>query len=389
MAPLPNLVSGHFDPVLISYVQDQYFACRVTQPLLLEQLREIGIDISSGQLNEILTENQDKFHTEKEGLLQTGLAVSKYAQVDDTGARHEGKNGFSTCISNEFFTYFASSSSKSRINFLEILRAGHTDYIINEDAITYMKQQGLRIATITCLEEAINKHFSDKDAWQKHLLSLGIGKSRHVQIATEAALIASALFHGLSRDMVILSDDAGQFNILVHALCWIHVKRIINKLIGFNDEQRSALKAVRDQIWRLYQQLKIYKLSPTDDLRKEIETDFETIFTQKTCFETLNQALARLNKNKPELLRVLDYPMIPLHNNGCETDVREAVTKRKVSGGTQSDLGRRARDTFLSLKRTCRKLGVSFWRYLKDRNAAVQNIPNLADLITEKASIKA
>lgn len=91
MAPLPDHVSGHFDSVLISYIQHQYFSCRVTQPLLLEQLREFGIDISSGQLNQILTEDNDDFHSEKESILQTGLTVSAYAQTDDTGLRHKGK----------------------------------------------------------------------------------------------------------------------------------------------------------------------------------------------------------------------------------------------------------------------------------------------------------
>jgi hypothetical protein len=326
---------------------------------------------------------------EKESLLQAGLAASKYAQADDTGARHEGKNGFSTCISNDLFTYFASGGSKSRINFLEILRAGHSDYVINEDAIAYMQEERLKKALVASLNDASSKYFPDKAAWLSHIDDLGISRPRDVRVVTEAALLASALSHGLPHDMVILSDDAGQFNILIHALCWVHAERLINKLIGFNDDHRSALKAVRDQIWQLYAQLKLYKASPTQKLRMDIEESFASIFTQKTCFETLNQALARLYKNKSELLRVLDYPMIPLHNNGCETDVREAVTKRKVSGGTQSDLGRRARDTFLSLKRTCRKLGVSFWKYLNDRNAALGNIPNLALLIAEKATAQA
>ena len=253
-----------------------------------------------------------------------------------------------------------------------------------------MRRQKLKQDIVELIESAADKYFADKKKWQEHLAALGIDGERHVRIVTEAALLASAISHGLSRDLVILSDDAGQFNILLlaHALCWIHAERIINKLVGFNDDQREALKAVRSQIWDLYQKLKQYKETPTDTLRIEIDSDFERIFTQKTCFETLNQALARLYKNKSELLCVLDHPSTPLHNNGCETDVREAVTKRKVSGGTQSDLGRRARDTFLSLKRSCRKLGVSFWRYLNDRNSAARNIPVLSQLIIEKAGAK-
>jgi len=385
IADLPGHVSSHFDSVLISYIQHQYFACRVTQPLLLGQLHEIGIDISSGQLNEILTENHDSFHAEKEGVLQAGLATSKYIQTDDTGARHEGKNGFSTCISNELMTYFASTSSKSRINFLEILRAGHGDYLINEIAVLYMKEQRIKKHILGSLQKA-EKHFSNKEEWEKHLLSLGIKNPRQVRIATEGALMGSAISHGLSPDLVILSDDAGQFNVMVHALCWVHAERLIHKLIGFNDQHRSEISGVRDQIWTLYQQLKVYKTSPSNPLKLEIQLKFDGIFTQKTSFQTLNLALARLYKNKNELLRVLDYPFIPLHNNSCETDMREKVTKRKVSGGTQSELGRRARDTFLSLKCTCRKLKVSFWKYLKDRNAAAQNIPSLSSLIMERAA---
>jgi hypothetical protein len=248
-----------------------------------------------------------------------------------------------------------------------------------------MKQHGIKKSALESLQKA-EKHFSNKEEWQKHLLALGIENSRQAQIATEGALMGSAISHGLSPDMVILSDDAGQFNVLVHALCWVHAERLINKLIGFNDQHRSDISSVRGQIWTFYQQLKDYKASPSDALKLVIRLKFDAIFTQKTSFQTLNLALARLYKNKKELLRVLDYPFIPLHNNACETDIREKVTKRKVSGGTQSEVGRLARDTFLSLKCTCRKLKVSFWKYLKDRNAAAKNIPSLASLIMERAA---
>ena len=389
IAPLPPEVAGHFASTLISYIQYQYSGCRVTQPLLLEQMHEIGIDISSGELNAILTEEKEIFHEEKEDILKAGLDVSKYIQADDTGARHKGQNGYCTCIASDLFTYFSSSESKSRANFLGLLRVVYEDYIINDDSLTYMKQYGLRKDIVDLLTSASNKVFANESEWKSHLASLGIASCRHIKIATESALLGSAIDHGLSRDLPILSDDAGQFNILVHALCWVHMERIIHKLIGFNDEQRQAVQNVRDQIWNLYKKLKAYKEHPESNLRVEIESDFEVIFSQTTSFETLNQALKRIYNNKAELLRVLDYPDIPLHNNGCETDVREQVTKRNVSGGTRSAYGRFARDTFLSLKKTCRKLGISFWKYLNDRNATVQNIPHLAQLIRNRAASNA
>ena len=219
----------------------QYFSCRVTQPLLLDLIRDLGIDISSGQLNEILTEDKEAFHIEKAGILSAGLTVSVYIQTDDTGARHEGKNGYCTCISNDLFAFFSSSPSKSRINFLGILRAGHEDYLLNADAADYMVTYNLPKKVIELILGTKTQLFANQKAWACHLDILGITSPRHIQIATEAALLASAVEHGLSRDLVILSDDAGQFNVLIHALCWVHAERTINKLIGFTDEQRAAV----------------------------------------------------------------------------------------------------------------------------------------------------
>ncbi len=60
--------------------------------------------------------------------------------------------------------------------------------------------------------------------------------------------------------------------------------------------------------------------------------------------------------HKDELLRVLTFPQLPLHTNAAENDIREYVTRRKISGGTRHDNGRRVRDTFTGLKKTCRAL---------------------------------
>jgi len=92
-----------------------------------------------------------------------------------------------------------------------------------------------------------------------------------------------------------------------------------------------------------------------------------------------------IREHKADLLRVLDRPEVPLHNNGMESDIRGYVKVRKISGGTRSAAGRRCRDTFASLKKTCRKLGVRFWDYLQDRVRGLGQIPRLADLIRQKA----
>ena len=116
IAPFPPEVipGSHFGPTLICFIIHQYHHQHVTQPLLWEQLDQLGIDISTGQLSRILTEGKDTFHHEKDQLLPTALAVSPYVQVDDTGARHQGRNGYCTQIGNELFASFESTDSKSR-----------------------------------------------------------------------------------------------------------------------------------------------------------------------------------------------------------------------------------------------------------------------------------
>ncbi len=85
--------------------------------------------------------------------------------------------------------------------------------------------------------------------------------------------------------------------------------------------------------------------------------------------------------NKSDLLKVLEKPYLLLHNNLSERDIRDYVKKRKISGSTRSENGRKARDTFASLKKTCKKLGISFLAYLKDRVLGDGKIPCLGESV--------
>lgn len=382
---LPDSVEGHFNAELRGFALQQHYHCHVTQPLLLEELRDRGVDISSGQVSRILTERNDAFHREKGDVLGAGLDVSDYIHVDDTSARHAGKNGYCTHIGNDLFAWFESTGSKSRVNFLGLLRKGHGDYVINDDALEYIKRRSVPQPLLARLATDANKHFETEEDWKDHLARMAITKERHVRIATEGALLGSVLYHGFSKELVILSDDAGQFNILLHALCWIHAERTIHKLVPCNDEESKVLEELRDRIWQLYRDLKTYKEAPDEKTKDELEKRFDELFATSTCSEVLNAALQRVGNNKKELLLVLDRPDIPLHNNLSERDIREYVKKRKISGGTRSDAGRRSRDTFISLKKTCRKLGLSFWDYLYDRVSKAAQIAPLPDLIRAQA----
>jgi len=383
---LPAYLNGkHFGPTLIGFILYQYYQCHVTQPLLLEQLDEFDIDISAGNLNNLLIEEKDRFHQEKDRILAVGLEVSNYINVDDTGARHNGKNGYCTHIGNEYFSWFESTGSKSRINFLKLMRAGKSDFLINMDAICYMQSNKLPQKPLQSIIDNQGMIFANDAQWDAFLTNNNIVKDRHVQIATEGVLIGSIIEHGISKHLVIVSDDAGQFNVLLHALCWIHANRAIDKIIPFTDQATKDLKAVKDQIWRLYKKLKTYKENPNVSEKKRLDQMFGEIFTQTTSSASLNAALKRINNNKSELLLVLERPDIPLHNNAAENAIREYVKKRKISGSTRSESGRQCRDTFTSLKKTCRKLDISFWQYLKDRIEKICLIPDLSELIRQCA----
>ena len=391
-APLPDGIQGHFGPQLRRFVLAQYHQGQVAVPRLVEMLRAIGIFISKRQVVRLLIEGQDPFLNETAEVLRAGLSSAPWITADDTGARHKAKNGFCTQIGNEHFTWFGTTESKNRGNFLNLLRAGHSDYVINDEALAYMRQRNLAAHVITRLTSHPDRHFADQESWTAYLTKLGITALKvnpdPVEIATEGALWGSIKAHGLLPDTVIISDDAGQFNVGEHGLCWVHAERLVYKLEAFTDENRKAQRHIRSLIWRFYRDLKAYRLAPSEKRKASLTARFDRIFTRKTGFVTLDRLLQRLHANKAELLKVLERPEIPLHTNGSENDIRSVVTKRKVSGGTRSDVGRDCRDGFLGLAKTCKKLGIAFWDYLGSRLgvSGQPEVPRLADIVKHRCA---
>lgn len=380
-----NLKGKHFGPDLIAYCLDQYYARGITRPQLLEQLHGFGITISSGELDNLLILDKDVFHEEKAAVFEAGLSHSDYLNADDTGARHDGKNGVCTHIGSPLFSYFESTSSKSRINFLEILRGRHKDYLLSEEALLYAFEQGISEKTQEILDDNVDKRFRDKESWKGFLERAGITTEKDVRVATEAALLGSAVAHGLRPDMNLITDAAGQFNILIHSLCWVHEERHYRKFIALHEEEKKLIATIRNGIWELYEALKKHKAMPTLESKKWIDTRFDSLFGCQTTSTAINELLKNSQSRKEGLLKVLDYPWVPLHNNDSERDIREYVKRRKISGSTRSDLGRKARDTFTSLRKTCVKLRVCFLGYLRDRVGECCQIKPLAQLIAEKA----
>ena len=387
---LPKGVSSHFGPNLKRFILSQYHQGQVTIPRLTAQLTGLGIEISKRQIVRLLSGKQDAFLKENIEVLRAGLASASWLTVDDTGARHKAQNGFCTHIGNDRFAFFATTASKSRLNFLELLRAGRDDYVLNEATLAYMREHKLPKATIA-LFEGEEQRFPGRDAFMAHLQKLGLTDLKvrpdPVQIATEAALWGSVTEQGLLEGIVIVSDGAGQFRIAEHALCWVHAERLIHKLDTFCEAHVQAKERIRARIWRLYKALKAYRQTPAPRRASELERRFDAIFSAETGFATLDRLLARLHAQKNELLMVLKRPDIPLHTNGSENDIRCQVTRRKISAGTRSDEGRDSRDAFLGLMKTCAKQAISFWDYLGDRLGVLEApaVTSLAALVCQNA----
>lgn len=388
VAALPPGILGGFGPEVRRFIAAGHYQGQVTSERLTALLSGMGLHISKRQVVRLLSKGLEALVAEDEAVLRTGLATARWISVDDTAARHAGKDGFVTQLGDDRFAVFRTTMSKSRRSFLSLLQAGRTDYIVNDQALAMMRRLAMPAPLIARLARRRARRFSDEAAWQAHLKALGLDRIKvapaAARIATEGALWGALCEQGLLDGTVILSDGAGQFAVGDHAQCWVHAERLVHKLQPSTPAERSAVDIQRSLIWWFYADLKAYKRQPDPKRASMMRARFSRIFTRKTGYIMLDRLLARLHRHKHELLRVLERPDIPLHTNASENDIRAVVTKRKISGGTVSEPGKIARDTMLGLMKTCAKLGVSYYRFLGDRFAVqgAPTVPRLTRLIT-------
>lgn len=381
-----SLQNTHFGQTLKAYILHQYYYCGVTQPLLYSSLRDFGVDISAGQINAILTEKKEYFHEEKETLLQQAISLKEELRTDDTGAFHLFKNASCNCINSDLFTYFTTTFSKNRINFLNILRQENKEYTLNQEALDYLQRYRFSSIHQQLLQEYQQGKviLPNKEAFNEYCKKHQITAEHTLIKVEEAFLMGTLIEKGFSNQTLIHSDGAYQFNLFEHSLCWKHAERPLVNLKIYNAYQEKEYQKRKHKFWTLYQNLKLFKNDPSPQKAKTLEKDFDDLCEETPFYFSLNEVLKNLKKQKEKLLKVLIYPQVSLHNNDSERDIREMVKRRKISGSTRSENGRKAKDTFLSLKKTCLKLGVSFWEYLLDRINQEFQIEPLKDLMLQK-----
>nr|WP_245517878.1 cell division protein ZapB [Rhizobium leguminosarum] len=127
IAPLPAGIRGGYGASLRRFCLMLHNHGQITTQRLTTLLNDVGVEISKRQVIRFLTERLDGFHAEDAAVLHAGLVSAPFVTVDDTGARHANRNFHTTQIGGEQFTAFRTTPSKSRLNFLALLRGNYQD----------------------------------------------------------------------------------------------------------------------------------------------------------------------------------------------------------------------------------------------------------------------
>jgi hypothetical protein len=366
-----------------------YYQGRVTQNKIHKILTSIGILISPAEVCRIINFIPENVAQERKEAREEAIKKHKYIQVDDTGARIQGRAAFTFVLCNPHFTDFRTFESKSRMSFVQALWGDQLPlYRISRNAIADLKGK-IGKKYIKELERLKGDLFYTRDQFERKILRRSPldelpDKSRD-DVITECAIAGYQGTHSsiLARPSVILSDDGKNFKRLcrLHALCWIHEIRHYRQMHVFSDYHEKILNGFLNRAWKLYRRIQSYQRHPCVEEKKRIQKEFDDLFTTNTGFLRLDEYLPNSYARKKGLLLALEYPSLPLHNNVSETDLRERVIKRKISYGNRSWAGVIAWDTYMSLMYTCRKLKISFWRYLQDRICRKMEIPALYQVI--------
>jgi len=393
LAQLPRGYEGQFGPGIKALTLAFYFGMGTSEPKILEFYANVGIQISEGELSNLLIKDQASFHAEKVAVYETGLQSSPWQQTDDTLTRVDGQNQHCHIVCNPVYTAYHTRPTKERLSVLDVLRNGRQRiFRLNAEALGYLENLPWS-KTAWCSLQSWATESGEQDLEESAFLERLEATLPKLSQQQRKALIdaaAVAAYHAETDFPVVqalVCDDAPQFNWLSREmmLCWVHAGRPFKKLIPVVALHRELLAGFLKQFWDYYDQLLAYRQKPTSEEALRLEIEFDHLFSTPTGYDELDQRIAKTRAKKASLLLVLKYPELPLHNNAAELGVRQRVRKRDVSFGPRTQDGVQAWDTFATLAATTKKLGVSFYRYLHDRISAEHQIPPLADLVEKRA----
>ena len=311
------LEATSFGPELKAFILTMYFELRITENLIHKFLKGFGLDISEGQISNIIIKDKAKeFTEEKEQILATGIENSKGINIDDSGFRENGINKYINIVCGLLFSVFIVNENKKGKTIENMLKGFN-----------------IRGKPLTC---------DDAPQWKKTLLGMLI------------------------------------------QLCWVHEERHYQKLNPIIKKHRKELDLKISQIWEYYNDLKKYKKKPTEEFKQKMLNEFDDIFNIASDYPALDKRLKLTYAKKEELLLVLDYPDIDIHNNLSENGIRSAVIKRKISNGTRTDQGTVAWENHLSISSTCKKNNIRYYDYILEIFKCENHKTSLSDAIKQK-----
>lgn len=351
--------------------------CNMSESCILDFFQNFGIEISSAYILNQWTK-----------IIEAGLASTTYQQMDDTSARVSGENYYTQILCNLFYSAYFTVPHKNRLTVLDVLRNfAPRQYLYNLLAISLLEDFNLSKKIRQAVDQQLTKDiFFDEDAFDLLLDGINPGPLQRARILDACAIAAYREQTSIPVAEILMCDDAPQFKMLTRyiALCWIHDGRHYKKLQPVVPQHKTALDEFLAQYWFFYHRLKGYKEDPSYEQPVNLSQEFDALFSTKTGYEQLDERVAKTRAKRDALLLVLDCPELPLHNNASELAARVQVRKRDVSLHTMSKAGTEAKDTFMTISQTARKLGVRTYEYILDRVSGKFKLPSLARLIRGK-----
>jgi len=392
LAALPAGYKGEFGPRVRTQVLVLYYASQMTEVKIHEWLSEVGIQISMGQISNMLIKGQDVFHQEASASYKASLEASPWQHIDDTGTRVNGDNQYCHLVDSPLATHYRTLPSKSRLTVLKVLlNQKRLMFCLNQETLQLLEKlkvphKSIQIINTLPREQALEEVFIQQwiDCHLPHL--------NHTQQQAVLSALAIAAYHAQTDFPIVellICDNAPQFKLITRelALCWVHEGRHYKKLDPSIAHHQQLHKQFLSSFWSFYQRLNTYRQQPDEQEATRLEQQFERLFTTQTGYDALDKLIIRTYCHKTQLLTFLHHPDILLHNNPAELGVRHRVRKRKISFGPRVADGVQAWDTFMSLFATTRKLGINFHQYLEDRISNLQLILPLPDLIRRQAQL--
>jgi hypothetical protein len=392
LGELPSGYHGQFGPGVRAWVLTLYYEGGMSEPKILSILQTVGLQISAGQLSDMLIKDQEAFHSESADVVRAGIESSPWHHLDSTGTRVNGINQHCHVLCNPLYTFYCTTPFKDRLSMLRVLLGG-SDLLFhfNAQALTLMEQLGISAKWQTRLsaifgEEQVFTEEQVERVLTSQLPNMGPTVRKNVKDALAIAAYRTQTAYPVVT--LLLCDDAPQFNALTVelALCWIHEFRHYKKLQPRFTHHLTLLQEFGAAFWKLYQGLLDYRNHPDPAQIAVLQTSFDQLFGKKSGYQQLDACKERTLKKREQLLMVLSHPEILLHNNPAELGARARVRKRDVSLQARTPEGIGAWDTFHTLVGTANKLGVNLFRYFFDRITHAYALPSLASLIHERAT---